>query len=569
MTNKDIARTLRQTGDLIELTGGNPYRANAFGRAARTIRGLDEEVVQIHTQGALTSIDGIGDGLAGQIQELLDRGSFELRDELLNAVPTGLLDVLRVKGLGTKKVRVLWQERGITSLEELDAAARNDEVQSLSGFGARTQENIIENVALLQAYRSRRRYADALPGARRVHHVLTDGAPFDRVVFTGELRRKLETVGSIEMVVATSESAEHVAEFLRDADDTAPFDPDSVDVTPPLVETPLDIGLDLRLHICAPSEFGTVLWRSTGSETHVEAFVDRFGDPPVVADENELFASVGSAVIPPELREGEGEWNAGADDGLPELITESDLCGTLHNHSTYSDGSHSLRQMAEKARSMGLSYFGICDHSQSLRVASGMTVDEVRAQQDEIRQLNEEFASGDGSSFRIFSGVESDVLSDGSLDYADDVLESFDFVVASIHSGFNMTVEEATQRILTAVENPYTTILGHPTGRLLLVREGYDIDHDRVIDACAEYGVAIELNANPYRLDLDWRFVHRAVQRGVLISINPDAHAMQELENVRWGVEVARKGWLTADSCLNAKSLPEFSDWLDGKRAMA
>jgi DNA polymerase (family 10) len=222
--------------------------------------------------------------------------------------------------------------------------------------------------------------------------------------------------------------------------------------------------------------------------------------------------------------------------------------------------------MAEKARSMGLSYFGICDHSQSLQVASGMKPDEVRRQQAEIASLNESFASDEGSDFRIFSGVESDILADGSLDYEDDILALFDFIVASVHSGFNMTVDEATRRIITAVENPYTTILGHPTGRLLLVREGYEIDHERVIDACAEHNVAIELNANPYRLDIDWRFIRSATDRGVLISINPDAHAMAELENVRWGVEVARKGWLTAEHCLNAKTLDQFEAWLQSRR---
>jgi len=572
MTNKEIASALRETGDLIELTGGNPYRANAFGRAARTIRGLDHSVTDLLASNDLTSVDGIGDGLSQQIEELTQRGSFDLRDELLSAVPTGLLDVLRVKGLGTKKVRALWQELGITSLDELDDAARDDRVRSLSGFGKKTQENIIENVALLRAYSQRRRYADALRTAREVHDILSGTGKFDRIVFTGDLRRKLETVSSIDMLVSTGDGADHVTQVLLEADDSAPFDPDEVTVqsssdrADAVVESPLTNGLTLRLFVCTPDAFGSTLWRTTGSEDHVQAFLEDQGVLNPSAEEADVFEVAGTPVIQPELREGQGEWEAARDGRLPDLITLGNLRGTVHNHSTYSDGSHSLRQMAEKARSMGLSYFGICDHSQSLQVASGMKPDEVRRQQSEIASLNESFASDEGSDFRIFSGVESDILADGSLDYKDDILASFDFIVASVHSGFSMTIEEATRRIITAVENPYTTILGHPTGRLLLVREGYEIDHERVIDACAEHNVAIELNANPYRLDIDWRFIRSATDRGVLISINPDAHAMAELENVRWGVEVARKGWLTAEHCLNAKTLDQFEAWLQSRR---
>jgi DNA polymerase (family 10) len=576
MTNKEISRALRQTSDLIELTGGNPYRANAFGRAARTIRGLDESVAELAEAGTLTTVSGIGEGLAEQITDLLATGSFDLRDELLSVVPTGLLQVLKVKGLGTKKVRALWEELGVTSLDELDEAAKSGRVKALSGFGKKTQDNIIENVALLRAYATQSRYDDALRSAREIHAALTgtavpDGGAFERVVFTGELRRKLETVSSIDLVVSTTASPDEVAEILRGADDTAPFDPDAVSTEmeadetgseAPVVRTPLSSGLTLHLHVCTPDTFGTTLWQTTGSAAHCEAFVDVHGKPGNFAEEDDLFTSVGAEVIPPELRENDGEWAAATSGELPDLITVGDLKGTLHNHSTYSDGSHSLRQMADKAQSMGLSYFGICDHSQSLQVASGMKPDDVARQQSEIRELNESF----GNDFRIFSGVESDILADGSLDYEDDVLASFDFIVASVHSGFNMTKEEATERVLTAVRNPYTSILGHPTGRLLLVREGYQIDHDQVIEACAKHNVAIELNANPYRLDLDWRYIHRAIDAGVLISINPDAHAMAELENVRWGIEVARKGWLSAENCLNARSLEEFAGWLAARQ---
>ena len=278
-----------------------------------------------------------------------------------------------------------------------------------------------------------------------------------------------------------------------------------------------------------------------------------------MAEEETIYTAAGLALVPPELREGRGEVEAAANDALPDLIGLDDLQGSLHNHSTYSDGAHSLRDMAEAARNLGLSYFGICDHSQSLQVAGGLSTDEVERQQEEIQALNASYAAheDEDGAFRIFSGIESDILKDGSLDYDEDVLASFDFIVASVHTGFSMSKAEATERILRAVENPYTRILGHPTGRLLLVREGYDINHERVIDACAAHGVAIELNANPYRLDLDWRWVHRATDAGVLISINPDAHATGELENVRWGVEVARKG---ADAASSAQQAGEAAE---------
>lgn len=563
MTNKEIARVLSETAALIELTGGNRYRASAFDRAARTLRGLDEPVTQRLEAGTLTDLSGIGKGLAADIRELVTTGSLPAHDELMSAIPPGLLDVLQVKGLGTKKVRTLWTELGITSLEELDAAAQSGQIKQLDGFGAKTQQNIIENVQLLRQYSTQHRYAEARTEVEPLLQALRSLDAVDRAATSGLLRRRLETLERADLIVASTQPdaiasalADHdLAPERRTEDGTLVFDATLAD------------GLPLHVWVAAPERFGTVQWQITGSDEHRAVFRDRFGTPDSLADEEALYASVDLAFIAPELREGTGELEAAAENTLPSLITPDDLRGTLHNHSTYSDGAHSLRQMAETARELGYAYFGICDHSQSLTVAGGLSLDEVRAQQEEIQALNAEFDSDDGPPFRIFSGIESDILPDGSLDYEDEVLASFDFVVASIHSRFNMSVDEATERIVRAVQNPFTTILGHPTGRLLLVREGYPIDHERVIDTCAEHDVTIELNANPYRLDLDWRWIRAATDRGVLIAINPDAHSIDELRNVRWGVAVARKGWLTPDQCLNAKSLDAFADWLDARTA--
>ena len=561
MTNQDIARALGETADLIELTGGNPYRANAFNRAARSVRGLERPAADLLDDGSLTDVGGIGDAMAEHIEDLVRTGSFEQHDELQSAVPPGLLDMLRVKGLGTSRVRTIWKDLDVTSLDELEQAAMADRITTLDGFGAKTQENILENVRLLRRYDARRRYADALSDVRPLLDALQADLNVSRAELTGPMRRRLETVERATLLVAAPASTlrslleKHLDE-LAEADDAE---------TPGSTVTwtgRLPSGLPVAVTRTETERFGTDWWRMTGSEDHVAAVEAQAGSLEDCEAEADLYAAAGLAFVPPELREGQGEVEAAARDALPSLLTLDDLQGSLHNHSTYSDGAHSLRQMAEAARDLGLSYFGICDHSQSLRVANGLTPEEVQKQQREIQSLNEEYAA-DGADFRIFSGIESDILKDGSLDYDDEILERFDLIVASVHTGFSMTEAEATERIVRAVSNPYTRILGHPTGRLLLVREGYSIDHRRVIEACAEHDVAIELNANPYRLDIDWRWVHDAIDAGVLIAINPDAHATGELENVRWGVEVARKGWLTADNCLNAKSLDDFADWID------
>jgi DNA polymerase (family 10) len=487
-------------------------------------------------------------------------GTFDLHDELLNAIPPGLPEVLKVKGLGTKRTRRLWQELGITSLDELESAAEADRITSLSGFGAKTQANILENVQQLRAYESQWRLADAWSAAAPVLETLRGLEAVERAVPTGALRRGCETVEEIALLAATDAPA-----AVRDG--LADYVEADVTAADGVLTTPLPDGAPLRLHLTTAARFGTDWWRTTGSAAHCAAFEAEYGAPGPHPDEDALFAAAGLSPIPPELRENSDELDAAARDALPDLLTVEDLRGSLHNHSTYSDGAASLRTMAEAARDLGVDYFGICDHSQSLQIAQGLAPDEVRRQHEEVQSINEALAGGDGASVRVFHGIESDILKDGSLDYDDEVLSLLDFVVASVHTGFNMTEDEATTRVVRAVENPHTRILGHPTGRLLLVREGYPLDHERVIEACAEHNVALELNANPYRLDLDWRWVRRATDRGVLISINPDAHATDELEYVRWGVRVGRKGWLTAEHCLNAKSLPAFVDWLDEGRA--
>jgi DNA polymerase (family 10) len=551
MTNNEIASVLQETADLIELTDGNPHRARAFARAARSLGNLEDAVMDRLANGTLTEVGGIGDAMADHVADVAETGTFPLHDELLNAIPPGLLDVMRVNGLGTKRTRRLWQELDITSLDELEDAAATDRITSLSGFGAKTQQNILDNVRQLRRYDEQWRLADAWSAAASVLEALRTLDAVQQAEPTGALRRQMETMEQIDIIAATTDPSALQA-WAQDRFDVSSVNDEKLTAT-------LAQGIPFHLHLSPPNHFGTHWWHTTGSDEHREAFAATYGSPDGHASEAALFDAVGLPVIPPDLRENRGELDAAANDALPDLITVDDLEGCLHNHSTYSDGSASLETMAQAARSRGFSYFGICDHSQSLQIASGLSPDEVRSQHEEVQRLNETI---EDDSFRIFHGIESDILRDGALDYEDDLLALFDFIVASVHTGFSMTEAEATERVVRAVQNPHTRILGHPTGRLLLSRDGYPLDHARVIEACAEHDVAIELNANPYRLDLDWRWVRHATEQGVLVSINPDAHAPKEIDNVTWGVAVARKGWLTPAQCLNAKSLADFSDWI-------
>ena len=553
MTNKQIARQLKLTADLIEVTGGNPFRARAFASGARAVERLETPIESHVADGTVTDVPGIGKGLAKDLSELVATGAMQATETLLEALPPGLPEVLRVKGLGVKKVRVLWTEAGVTSLDALEHAAASGQLAALDGFGAKSVENILAGVAQLRAYRGKAHLRDAMPDALAVRDALR-GAGFDADL-AGPVRRQCNVVDRIDVVVqATADAAMGALQALD-----ARFDRTSDAITGTTAA-----GLPITVHP-APTAFGQTLWEVTGPDDHLAAVRARL--PGEVPDsEAAIYKAAGLALIPPPLRDDPHWLDVAAAGPLPTLLTTADLRGTVHNHTTASDGAHTLREMCDAARARGLSYFGVCDHSRSLQIAHGLSVEALAEQRRDVDALSAAYAA-EGVAFRVFAGSEVDILSDGAMDYPDDVLDGLDLVVASVHTGFSMTEDEATARVVRAVSHPSVDVLGHPTGRLLLRREGYPLDHATVLDACAEHGVAVELNANPWRLDVDWRFVRAARERGVLVSINPDAHAVDGLDDVRWGVASAQKGGLTPEGSLTSLDADGLEAWLRKRRA--
>ncbi len=557
MTNKSIARHLALAADLVELSGGNAFRARAFAQAARAVERLDGPAEARIADGTITDVPGIGRGLAADLAEFVATGTTRAVTDLLEALPPGIPDVLRVKGLGVKKVRQLWQEAGVVSLDSLEAAALSGRLADLEGFGAKTVANLLAGVEQLRSYAGRAHLRDAWRDATAARDVLR--AASIEAELAGEVRRQCNVVAHVELVAAGT--LIDVSNALVAAGIAPRPDAGDDGAGDQAVRATLPIGLPLTVWLVAPDRFGRALWEHTGPAEHLAAVAARADADALAAaaTEEAVYAAAGLSPIPPPLRD--DDWLAEAAAGtLPVLLRTADLRGTVHNHTTASDGAHSLREMAEAARVRGLEYFGVCDHSQSLKIAHGLTPVELEAQIADVAALNAEQPG-----VRIFSGSEVDILADGSIDFADDLLARLDLVVASVHTGFSMSVDEATARVVRAVSNPHVDVLGHPTGRLLLRREGYPLDHEAVLDACAQHGVAVELNANPWRLDLDWTFVRAARARGLYVSINPDAHAMDGLDDVAWGVASAQKGGLTADGSLTSLDAEALAAWLSSR----
>ncbi|WP_114752634.1 DNA polymerase/3'-5' exonuclease PolX [Pleomorphovibrio marinus] len=559
MDNKQITKTLKLTIQLMELHEENVFKIRSYQSAVNTI---ERESPQLSELGfsALQEINGIGKSIATVIQELLSTGSHSLLEELLENTPEGILEVLQIKGLGPKKIKILWKELGITSTHELMEACQAGKVAELKGFGEKTQESIITALEFMDANLGKYLYAEVDEPTNQLLTQLKENFGDAKVSVVGDFGRTLEIIEFLEIVVAT----DNAEQGHKKIDGLSILEKELKNSSPFRWGGFLNGAIPVVIWLVGEEGFHQQCLLRTASKGHLLTLVDETRTwldvvrSEKFASEEEAYATVGSRFIPAELREGHFEWEMAKEGNLPKLLEVEDLKGPLHNHSTYSDGRHTLREMAEYCREQGFSYLGMADHSQSAFYANGLNEERVKKQLKEIEELNSEMAP-----FKIFRGIESDILMDGSLDYPNQVLQTFDYVVASVHSGLGMDVKKATARLLKAIQNPYTTILGHPTGRLLLRREGYPIDHKAIIDACAKYEVVIEINANPWRLDLDWRWVHYAMDKGVMLSINPDAHETGGFADMKYGVLVGRKGGLTKEMTLNTKTLEELTAYFE------
>jgi DNA polymerase (family 10) len=558
MENKTIARSLRLLSQLMELHNENPFKIKSVANAAFKVDKLPF-AISTKNQAEIEQIDGLGKSTASKIWELLQTGTMTDLQNILTNTPEGIVEMLGIKGIGPKKIVVIWKDLGIENIGELYYACNENRLIEAKGFGLKTQEEIKKVIEFKMAAQGKFLYAQSETLVQNLSAELLlwltqlEQAPL--LSIAGGFRRYNEIIEELDFVVGADDDTTVIEKLHLFA--ALPFEQN----TPNLFTAMSPFGLKIQLHIYPKAQFFLNLFRLTGNESHVSKVLELAGEGPF-ADEQEIYTKAGLSFVEPELREGLTEIELARSGTLPKLITYEDLKGSLHNHSTWSDGVHTLEQMASYCKgTLKLEYLGICDHSKSAFYAKGLNEQRVYAQHQEIDALNQKLAP-----FKIFKGIESDILNDGSLDYSDDILQTFDFVVASVHSNLRMDEEKATARLIKAIENPYTTILGHPTGRLLLSRKGYPIDYHKIIDACAANKVVIEINANPLRLDLDWRYHRYALEKGVLLSVNPDAHRMEGFRDMHYGVYVGRKGGLEAGSCLNTFTLQEISDYFSSRK---
>ena len=549
MENKPIARRLRLLSQLMELHEVNPFKIKSVANASFKVDKLPFPVAG-KTVAELEKVDGIGKSMAAKIHELVETGTMTDLEDLLAATPEGVVEIMGIKGIGPKKVAIIWKDLGIENTGELYYACNENRLIEAKGFGLKTQEEIRKAIEFRMASNGKFLYAQIAQEANDLLDEIKTVFVGGLVEFAGEYRRLCEIVSELVIVLGSRDQQLALDSFSKSNI------LQNVSLNGNHINGELANGLLVDIVCVEKRDFYKELFLQTGSEEHIKAVLDRItGEIDQPASEELIYTKAGLEFMKPELREGDTFIEKAENNNLPQLISYNDLKGTLHNHSAWSDGVNTIEEMALYCRdTLKLEYLGMCDHSKSAFYAKGLSIERVLQQQEEIDHLNKKLGG-----FKIFKGIESDILNDGSLDYPDEILKKFDFIVASVHSNLKMDEEKATARIIKAVENPYTTILGHPTGRLLLSRKGYPIDYKKVIDACAANNVVIEINANPLRLDLDWRWHQYALEKGVWLSVNPDAHRKEGFLDMHFGVLVARKGGLSKEMCLNALSLPEIT----------
>ncbi len=583
MEKEQISQVLGQIAMLLELKGENPFKSRAYVNAARALENLSEPLEKTIGENRLTEVPGIGEAIGEKIKTLATTGRLEYYEQLRESIPPGLVEMLEVPGLGPKKIKALHDALGIDSLEALEAACKAGKVAELKGFGQKTAANICEGINRRRDYASKHLISDALPPAEALLEALRSHPAVIRCGSAGSLRRHREIIGDIDLL-ASSKEPQSVIEFFTQQ-------PEVLRVLArgdTKASVLLQGGIQSDLRVVSDAEFPFALMYFTGSKEHNIVMRQRaiarglrlneYGlfrskvetrDPALrlpCRNEEEIFQQLGLHFIPPEMREDMGEIALAEKEPVPRLVEWTDLKGSLHNHSTWSDGHQRPEEIARSMRELGLVYWGITDHSKASFQANGLDVPQLRQQLRELKSLNDALAD-EGVDFRLLTGVEVDILKDGRLDLPDDLLAQMDVVIASIHSSFSQSEAETTGRLIAAARNPYVHMLGHLTGRLLLQREGYQIDHRAVIDACAETGTWIELNAAPDRLDMDWRFWPYAKRKGVKCVINCDAHRFEQVTFLRFGAGIARKGWLTKDDVINTYSVHRLEKALATKRA--
>jgi DNA polymerase (family 10) len=568
-TNQQVADLFMTIADLLEIKGEVIYKILAYRKAADSIRALARDVNDVWRNGELTEIPGVGKAISEKIDELMGTGSLGFFEKLKEEVPDSLAEVLRVPDLGPKKVATFWKELGITNLSQLEEAARTGKLRELPGMGEKSEAKILAGIASLSQRSNRIPLGRAWPFALELMEQLRRVTGVERVETGGSLRRMRATVGDIDLLAAASDSQEIMNAFTNH--------PQVVRVLgkgPTKSSVEYLNGLRAQLWVHPPERYGTALQYATGSKDHNvrlreramkqglslsdQSLLRKDGTEILCKTEEEVYAVLGLPWIPPELREDRGEIQAALAGQLPELIVLTDLRADLQSHSTWSDGSLSIKEMAEAARIRGRSVLAITDHSVSLGVAGGLSVDDLVEQWKEIDAVQKEL----GGDFTLLKGTEVEIRSDGSLDYPDEVLEKLDIVVASLHSSLRQPREKVTQRMIDAIRNPHVDVIGHPTGRMIPDREGADLDMEAVLKAAAENNVAMEINAHPARLDLDDIYSRRAVELGVLLSINTDAHSAEDMDLVHFGVASARRGWVEAEHVINTWSTERLKTWL-------
>jgi DNA polymerase (family 10) len=552
MTNYDIADHFALLSKLMDIHGENSFKSKSYSVAAFNIEKLPAEAAQMD-DATLFSMKGIGDSTGKKIRELLTTGRMQALDEILARTPAGILDMLKIKGLGPKKIAVIWAELGIESLGELEYACNENRLVALKGFGAKTQESVLQNIAYFKQNQGFYLWAEANAFATVLLPRLQKALPGHQTELTGAIRRQCETLEQIEIV--TDAPAAIITELMGSVDGATVTQEEDGSLIATVPGQPAT-----RFYCTSPQAFATTWFSTTGAPEFLEAFTAKHTLPQEATSEADLFAQAGLPYIVPAMRETADVLTKPAAT-FTNMIQPGDIRGIIHSHSRWSDGVHTLEEMAKAAIAAGLEYLVISDHSQTAVYADGLKPERVAAQHAEIDELNARLAP-----FRIFKSIESDILGDGSLDYSDSVLATFDLVIASVHSNLKMSEEKAMERVLTAIRNPYTTILGHPTGRLLLSRKGYPLNHKEIIDACAAHNVVIEINAHPRRLDIDWRWIDYAQERGVLLSINPDAHSTEGYADTYYGVMVAQKGGLQARNNLSSYTRAELEAFLEKNR---